>query len=328
MSPPSINPALTQASQAASEDDCRSILANGILDLPKRKKPKLTIMELELDKAKYELDGRKLMCHLDPFGSPTTAISVGLRVDSGRESDLDMYYSSYRSRRESGLEDELVKIEASELTDICSWITTGMSNQRSTDLGSIKHVGLTYMLHAGEAFDPPIGKGEDKMTRRFNHPQIACLLCPRKKLDSFDEDHEIIIAALQEGLIKTSAWNWPTAFYAEGIYNPENKLKGLFCSLPAFWFYTHLFIGPSAAVTNTIISHSSKLSKNCAWGLTEVTLYIIAYVHVVMYFTLSTAPRWCTVIGQMGLSELLWLIIEMFDDKDDWTHETLGWWNA
>lgn len=77
-----------------------------------------------------------------------------------------------------GLEDELAKIEASELRDICGWITTGMSNQHSTDLGSIKHVGLTYMLHAGEAFDPPIGKGEDKTTCGFNHPQIARLLCP------------------------------------------------------------------------------------------------------------------------------------------------------
>ncbi|KAI5999440.1 hypothetical protein EDC04DRAFT_2612176 [Pisolithus marmoratus] len=163
-------------------------------------------------------------------------------------------------------------MEASELRDICGWITTGMSNQHSTDLGSIKHTGLTYVLCDGEMFDPPIGKGEDKTTCRFNYPQIACLLCPWKKLESFDEDPDIIIAALQEGLIKTSTCNWPTVFYAEGVYDPENKLKGLFCSVTAFQFYMHLFIGPSAAVTNTI-------------GLTEVTLYIIAYVHVVVHIT-------------------------------------------
>ncbi|KAI6024305.1 hypothetical protein EDC04DRAFT_2606562 [Pisolithus marmoratus] len=56
--------------------------------------------------------------------------------------------------------------------------------------------------------------------------------------------------------------------------------------------------------------------------------YIITSVHVVMYFTLSTAPHWCAVIGQMDLNELLWLIIEMFDDKDDWTRKTLAWWNV
>ncbi|KAI6116785.1 hypothetical protein EDD16DRAFT_1727213 [Pisolithus croceorrhizus] len=256
---------------------------------------------MQLDKAKYELVGRKLGVGCHDSATPILSCNPYSR----------------------GLEDELAKIEASELRDICGWITTGMSNQRSTDLGSIKHAGLTYMLHDGEAFNPLIGKGEDKTTRGFNHPQIARLLCPRKKLDSFDEDPDIpltwfsIIAALQEGLIKTSACNWPTVFYAEGIYDPENKLKGLFCSLPAFRFYTHLFIGPSAAATDTVISHSSKLSKNAGWGLTEVTPYIIAYVHVVMYFTLSTAPRWCAVVGQMDLSELLWLIIEMFDDKDD-----------
>ncbi|KAI6032444.1 hypothetical protein EDC04DRAFT_2571995, partial [Pisolithus marmoratus] len=70
----------------------------------------------------------------------------------------------------------------------CTQITTGMSNQRSTDLRSIKHAGLTYVLHDGETFDPPIGKGEDKTTHGFNHPQIARLLCPWKKLESFDED--------------------------------------------------------------------------------------------------------------------------------------------
>ena len=47
-------------------------------------------------------------------------------------------------------------------------------------------------------------------------------------------------------------------------------------------FYTHLFIGPSAASTNTVTSNSSKILKNCAWGLTEVTPSIIAYIHVVV----------------------------------------------
>ena len=63
-----------------------------------------------------------------------------------------------------------------------------MSDQRSTDLGSIKHDGLSYLLPNGSTFNPPIPKSEDKSNRGFNHPQLARMLCPLQKLESFDED--------------------------------------------------------------------------------------------------------------------------------------------
>ncbi|KAG8214415.1 hypothetical protein J3R82DRAFT_9422 [Butyriboletus roseoflavus] len=137
-----------------------------------------------------------------------------------------------------------------------------------------------------------------------------------------------MIRALQEGLIKMTASNWPTCFYEDGIYDPENKAKGLFHGHTTFQFYTHLFIGPSAAATNTIISNTSKMLKNCAWGLTKVTPSIIAYAHVMLYFTLSTAPHWCSNVSLMDLSEMTWRILEMFKDQDDWTRDTLTWWNS
>ncbi|KAF8546008.1 hypothetical protein OG21DRAFT_1528109, partial [Imleria badia] len=30
----------------------------------------------------------------------------------------------------------------------------------------------------------------------------------------------------------------------------------------------------------------------------------------------------------MDLAEMAWAIIELFDEKDDWTKETLAWWNS
>lgn len=94
--------------------------------------------------------------------------------------------------------------------------------------------------------------------RRFNHPQIAHMLCPQKKLDIFDEDpnryicniftdysksaYSIsfrIIGALQEGTIRTTAANRPTCFYKEGIYDPENRAKGLFCGHATFQISHH-----------------------------------------------------------------------------------------
>ncbi|KAG8218022.1 hypothetical protein J3R82DRAFT_6217 [Butyriboletus roseoflavus] len=161
---------------------------------------------------------------------------------------------------------------------------TGMSKQCSTNLGSVKHAGLTYVLSNHEVLEPPIQKREDKSGRGFNHSQIAWMLCPRKKLISFDKDPDMMIRALQEGLIKMTASNWPTCFYKDSIYDPENKAK--------------------AVETDTIISNTSKMSKNHAWGLIKVTPSIIAYAHVMLYFTLSTAPCWCSNVGLMDLSEM------------------------
>ncbi|KAI9453123.1 hypothetical protein HD554DRAFT_2043456 [Boletus coccyginus] len=42
-----------------------------------------------------------------------------------------------------------------------------------------------------------------------------------------NEGHEII-RALQDGTIRTTAANWPTCFYEDGVYDPENRAKGLF----------------------------------------------------------------------------------------------------
>ncbi|KAL4072069.1 hypothetical protein J3A83DRAFT_4400579 [Scleroderma citrinum] len=220
-------------------------------------------------------------------------------------------------------------MESNGLKEICGWLNKGMSEQHSTDLGSVKHDSLTYILPPSQVFVPPIPKTEDKLMCRFNHPDIAHILCPHKKLNSLEEDPDIIIRALQEGQFNTGVMNWPMLFYEEGVYNPEDKCVGLFCSQAALWFYTHLFIGPSAAAMGTFISNTSKASKNRAWGLTQVSPFTIAYIHVVMYFTLSMAPQWCPIIGQMDLHELHWLIIELLNDKvDQWVCQTLAWWNS
>ncbi|KAG1838681.1 hypothetical protein F4604DRAFT_1691499 [Suillus subluteus] len=59
-----------------------------------------------------------------------------------------------------------------------------------------------------------------------------------------------------------------------------------------------------------------------------INKYIIAYIHVITYFTISSTQHWTWYIGDMDLDELLWAIIEMLDDNDDpWVKDTLTWWN-
>ncbi|KAL4073376.1 hypothetical protein V8B97DRAFT_1869024, partial [Scleroderma yunnanense] len=203
-------------------------------------------------------------------------------------------------------------------------LNKGMSEQHSADLRLVKHDGLTYILPPSQVFAPPIPKTEVKSMCGFNHPDITPILCPCKKLNSLEEDPDIIIGALQEGQFNTGAMNWLMLFYKEGVYNLEDKHMLEFAGW-GNWFYTHLFIGPSTAAMGTFISNASKASKNRVWGLTQVSPFTITYIHVVMYFTLSTVSQWCPIIGQMDLHELHWLIVELLNDKaDQWACQTLA----
>ena len=42
------------------------------------------------------------------------------------------------------------------------------------------------------------------------------------------------MGALQEGQIKATVSNWPTIFYEDNVYDPNNRLKGCFAGMPPF----------------------------------------------------------------------------------------------
>ncbi|KAG1734273.1 uncharacterized protein EDB91DRAFT_1057000, partial [Suillus paluster] len=307
----------------------------------------------------YRNAGRKALILLDMFGIPSAAFKTGLQFDQGGKCDLKQYVlyiyvtlclTRYRSKDVTdrhlllyngiidyipGLESELSNISSKKLNKIIAMVSKGMSDGRSADLSSVKHKGLQYiglnMYSKADALDPPIPEVKDKSMRGLNHPQLARLLCPRKKLDWFDDDPDsyAAMAALQAGEITMTAYNWPTFFYEHDIYDSAEKTNGLFRNHIVVRFYKHLFIGPSSVTNDSSnVRNSAKPSKNRAWGLTAVNKYIIAYIHVIKYFTISSAQHWTRYIGDMDLDELLWAIVEMLDDDNDpWVKDTLTWWN-
>ncbi|KAI5980896.1 hypothetical protein EDD15DRAFT_2380723 [Pisolithus albus] len=290
--------------------------------------------------AAYELAGRKMACLVNPNFSVRTALKVGIMDLRGRYEDIPMeqseverYFDIFNRmlRYVPWLEDELKIMDAPEFDKVANKLTKGMSDQRSMDLGSVKHAGLAYIplkMNTTFTLDPPLSKGEDKSDRGFNHPQIARLLCPRKKLHLFDEDEAGTMIALQTGAIPVTVYNWPSFFYEDGVYDPQNRLCGLFRGHIAWRFYVHLFIGPSAAAKGVVTSNTAKRAKNRAWSLTEVTPHIIAYVHVIAYFTLTAEQKWTNATGNIDLAEMAWTIVDMFEDRDEWTRQTLEWWNT
>ncbi|KAG1840052.1 hypothetical protein F4604DRAFT_1940290 [Suillus subluteus] len=228
---------------------------------------------------------------------------------------------------------ELDTISTDKLSKIISAITKGMSDTQSTAFSSVKHKGLKYVpfnMHSkNDALDPPIPEVEDKSMRGIAHPQLACWLCPRNKLHVFDSDPEEGMEKLQSGKIKMAATSWPTGFYENGVYDSQDKTKGLFRNHVVARFYTHLYIGPSAAMSESTSSKASKQARNCAFSLLSVTKHIIAIVHIITYFTLSNVQNWTNKIGTMNLEVLFWAIIDMLnDDEDPWVKDTMSWWNA
>ncbi|KAG2103075.1 uncharacterized protein F5147DRAFT_547092, partial [Suillus discolor] len=298
----------------------------------------------------YRNAGRKTSSLLDTFGIPSAAFKTGLQFDRGGKRNPKQYVpyiyltiqlTHYRPEDVTnrhlllyngvidyvpGLKSELDHISSKKLNMIIAMVSKGMSDGRSADLSSVKHKGLQSiglnMYSKADALDPPIPEIEDKSMCGLNHPQLACLLCPRKKLDC-------AMAALQAGEITMMAHNWPTFFYEHGIYDAAEKTHGLFRNHIVLRFYKHLFIGPSSIMNDASnVRNSVKPSKNRAWGLTAVNKYIITYVHIITHFTISSAQHWTQCIGDMDLDELLWAIIEMLDDDDDpWVKDTLVWWN-
>jgi len=47
-------------------------------------------------------------------------------------------------------------------------------------------------------------------------------------------------------------------------------------------FYTHLYIGPSAVMSESTTSKASKAARNRAFGLSSVTKNIVAIVHIIV----------------------------------------------
>ncbi|KAI6016735.1 hypothetical protein EDC04DRAFT_2608332 [Pisolithus marmoratus] len=267
----------------------------------------------------------QLLCVKPTCLSMINMLHTSLLEEKWEQSEINQYLNIYHLMLwyVPWLEDELKIMDVPKFDKVANKLTKGMSKQCSMDLSSVKHASLAYIpfnMNTTSALDPPLLKGEDKSDCGFNHPQI--------KLHLFDEDEAGTIIALQTGAIPVTTYNWPSFFYEDGVYDPQNQHRGLFHGHIAWWFYVHLFVGPSAAVKGVITSNTAKRAKNHAWTLMEVTPHIITYVHVIAYFTLTAEQKWTNTTGSIDLAEMAWTIVDMFENRDEWMHETLHWWNT
>ncbi|KAG1816307.1 uncharacterized protein BJ212DRAFT_1299611 [Suillus subaureus] len=238
------------------------------------------LLQVVQTKHSKKIKQQKVTCVLNLFGLPSVTFHTGLQHDCGgkissdlTEDVIECHLHLYNGILDFVLSlcDELDTISTDRLSKIISVIMKGMSDAWSTAFSSVKHKGLKYVLlnmHSkNNALNPPIPEVKDKSI-----------------------DPEDGMEKLQSGKIKMAAMSWPTGFYKHGIYNLQNKTKGLFRNHVIARFYAHLYI-----------------------------------VHIITYFTLSQAQNWTSEIGTMNLKELFWSIINMLDDDEDpWVKDTMA----
>ncbi|KAG2351328.1 hypothetical protein BDR07DRAFT_1253744, partial [Suillus spraguei] len=66
--------------------------------------------------------------------------------------------------------------------------------------------------------------------RGYNHPVLACLLCPISEIERFEEDPKETIKHLQDGGIELTADTFPAFLWKgdpfESDYNPDDMMHG------------------------------------------------------------------------------------------------------
>ncbi|KAI6032143.1 hypothetical protein BKA83DRAFT_16441 [Pisolithus microcarpus] len=103
---------------------------------------------------------------------------------------------------------------------------------KSDDASHLKAMISSYVApHPDKkSVDPPLNVKGSKDRLGFNHPELACLLCPVRNLQEFLEDPAEVKKQLQNGGILVTAQKWPAFLYSGDIagknYNPEKSNEG------------------------------------------------------------------------------------------------------
>ncbi|KIL55701.1 hypothetical protein M378DRAFT_90490, partial [Amanita muscaria Koide BX008] len=132
---------------------------------------------------------------------------------------------------------------------------------------------------------------------------------------------------LTNGIVTLDTFDWATFLYNKNLpYDPNEKDKGLFQGAFLVKIYIHLFCGPGVAA-NGLDAPITKSSKGDRIGLTSATPVTIAYAICQSYYVLTSSGHWHHSCLHVNLSQLFSTVLELFDDDEQWSTDTISWWN-
>ncbi|KAJ7187596.1 hypothetical protein GGX14DRAFT_409066 [Mycena pura] len=224
--------------------------------------------------------------------------------------------------------------------DLLKLLREGAREARHHDTNGIR-THPEYALAPHESYVPHVKKNGSAEERGARHPHIRVLLasCPKRVL--LEETQvvegktvpsaaaEKLVEALLNGTDRYSHAEWPSIFYPTGAYqtwDPKNEDKDLFRSMYLIKIIRHVFTGPGSADDG-----AESLRPDCnamAHGQFTVTGRIVGYACDLGRTSLS-GHNWCKRKDGYDYTVLFDNVVAMFeaDPDDEWTTETLQWFN-
>ncbi|KAJ6525177.1 hypothetical protein B0H19DRAFT_1276257 [Mycena capillaripes] len=231
-------------------------------------------------------------------------------------------------------------------------------NAREGDSNGLKH-RLNYLLpnpHKDVLF-PPIPEQQSKSDRGLVHPMLRYYILgwrdrlklpplvlrppppPRPNNANSDDgaqtgstpsddmtnvESNAFLKRVAECKVKLKAKNFPSCFYEDGTYDPENLDHGLMRGDIIVRVLRHIWTGPTSALNGL----DKGMPATCNARLHGVYLLdgeMVGYAGVQARTMIGTSD-WVTRDGSYDFEDLFDRIVTLFEDVEDpWVKETLGW---
>ncbi|KAK7021003.1 hypothetical protein R3P38DRAFT_3318280 [Favolaschia claudopus] len=210
----------------------------------------------------------------------------------------------------------------------------------------ISSTNSNYVLEdPRQSLVPNIPRTESKSNRGLNHPMLRNAIIPWpiriqiNELTTPTDDSEPTptpaakkaLKALMKGktiekkpALTGASDAWPSCFYAENSFNPDDPENGLFCSQFILRVLRHTWTTPSSAIDGC-----TKIPKIChanGHGQFKVTPRMLGYACAQARTMISTS-EWTEKDGSYKYDKMFDNVLALFeaDETDPWAVETLEW---
>ncbi|KAF5374162.1 hypothetical protein D9615_008830 [Tricholomella constricta] len=265
-------------------------------------------------------------------------------VTSDSQRNRDRTFEAYKQLvlMIPAFERNLLNTDGAALASYFAMLTRGANDARSDDISTMKKA-LANWLNKRPSTKPPLNP-EDRINRGLQHDTTGGLLCPIE----FDWDNIEIRAKLracEEGFDMSSSY-FIRCFYKGGKGDAQNVEEGFLRGFLLVKAYSLVFTSPSSANRviddadneNTAPSGSTSSPKATKYSVAQklnlntVTPRSIAYVAVLLHFSLTDAPHWKSTFNNLSYELMYNFIIDFFEDTsgpqaEDRIKSLFKWWN-
>ncbi|KAJ7602977.1 hypothetical protein DFH06DRAFT_1257676 [Mycena polygramma] len=212
---------------------------------------------------------------------------------------------------------------------------------RQQDTNNLKSY-TSYLLPnpVSDAVVPPVSKSASKSDRGINHPLLRNHIVPplldisiNEHEDADEEGVRKLTPAAEEALrallhneTTIDASEFPSCFYPEGAYNPDDTEEGLFRSPFLARICRHLWLAPGSA-----LHRPPQIPPRCnarAHHKFVMEAEMIGYACAQVSRTMISTSDWDRYDGLFSYTDMWDAIMALFksDPQDPWVVETLAWY--